>query len=173
MASRGREKWRELRTPALGSRPLHVRSDPPRSNHAPPQKLLEEHSHFFNPWLSLTNEIRERSRENNEGGQVGEVDAACSDAGDGVGGRRSGRGEVANTGDAQNSLGIVSYGPAGDDVGAGNEISVEDVCRDRVIERLAGELGISEEEAEELLDLVREFADAEEFDALFGELCER
>jgi hypothetical protein len=57
--------------------------------------------------------------------------------------------QVANTGDAQNSLGIVSYGPAGDDVGAGNEISGEDVCRGRVVERLAGELGISEEEAEE------------------------
>ena len=81
--------------------------------------------------------------------------------------------QVANTGDAQNSLGIVSYRPAGDDVGAGDEISGEDACRDRVVERLAGELGISEEEAEELLDLVREFADAEEFDALFGELCER
>ena len=38
---------------------------------------------------------------------------------------------------------------------------------------MAGELGISEKEVEELLDLVREFGNAEEFDALFGELCER
>ncbi|MCA1716926.1 MAG: hypothetical protein LC781_08785 [Actinobacteria bacterium] len=81
--------------------------------------------------------------------------------------------QVANTGEAQNSLGIVSYGPAGDDVGTGDGGSSEDACRDRVVERLAGELGISEEEAEELLDLVREFVDAEEFDAFFGELCDR
>jgi hypothetical protein len=81
--------------------------------------------------------------------------------------------QVANTGEAQNSLGIVSYGPAGDDVGSGDGASGEDACRDRVVERLADEFGISEEEAEELLDLAREFVDAEEFDAFFGELCDR
>jgi hypothetical protein len=80
--------------------------------------------------------------------------------------------QVANTGDTQNSLGIVGYDPA-DDVESGDGISGEDACRDRVVERLAGELGISEDEAEELLDLVREFVDAEEFDAFFGELCDR
>lgn len=37
---------------------------------------------------------------------------------------------------------------------------------------MASELGISEEEAEELLDLVRESMDTEEFDALFGEFCD-
>jgi hypothetical protein len=37
---------------------------------------------------------------------------------------------------------------------------------------LTGELGISEEEAEELLDLVREPVDNEELDALFGEFCD-
>ena len=81
--------------------------------------------------------------------------------------------QVANTGDAQNSLGVVSYDPAGDNVGTGDDVSGEDAWRDRVVARLADELGISEEEAEELLDLVREFADADEFDAFFGELCER
>ncbi len=81
--------------------------------------------------------------------------------------------QVANTGDVQNSLGIVGYAPAGEDVGSGDGVSGEDACHDRVVERLAGELGISEEEAEELLDLVREIADAEEFDAFFGELCDR
>ena len=81
--------------------------------------------------------------------------------------------QVANTGDAQNSLGIVSYGLPGDDVGTGDGILGEDACHDHVVERLAGELGISEEEAEELLDLVREFVDAEEFEAFFGELCDR
>ena len=80
--------------------------------------------------------------------------------------------QVANTGDTQNSLGIISYGPAGDDIGSGDGVSGEDACRDRVVERLAGELGISEEEAEELLDLVRESVDTEEFDALFGEFCD-
>jgi hypothetical protein len=38
---------------------------------------------------------------------------------------------------------------------------------------ISGRLGINEENAEDLLNLMREFADAEEFDALFGELCER
>ena len=81
--------------------------------------------------------------------------------------------QVANTGDTQNSLGISSYDPASDEVGTGDNILGENACRDRVVERLAGELRISEEEAEELLDLVRELAAAEEFDAWFGELCER
>ncbi len=81
--------------------------------------------------------------------------------------------QVANTGDAQNSLGIVSYDPAGDDVGTGDGVLGEDACYEHVIERLAGELGISEEEAEELLDLVRESVNAEEFQAFFGELCDR
>ena len=80
--------------------------------------------------------------------------------------------QVANTGDAQNSLGIVSYDSAGDGVGIGANVLSEDACRDRVVEPLAGELGTSEEKAEELLDLVREFADAEEFDTLFGALCD-
>lgn len=79
--------------------------------------------------------------------------------------------QVVNTGDTQNSLGIISYGPAGDDVGSMDGISGEDACHDRVVERLTGELGISEEEAEELMDLVRESVDNEEFDALFGEFC--
>lgn len=78
--------------------------------------------------------------------------------------------QVANTGDTQNSLGIVSYDSAGD-LGSGDGISGEDACRDRVVERLAGELGISEDEAEELLDLVRELVEAEEFDAFFEEFC--
>jgi len=81
--------------------------------------------------------------------------------------------QVANTGDAQNSLGIISNDSAGDGIGIGDDVSGEDACRDQVVERLAGELGISEKEVEELLDLVREFGNAEEFDALFGELCER
>ncbi len=38
---------------------------------------------------------------------------------------------------------------------------------------IGGRLGFNEENAEDLLNLVRGFADAEEFDALFGELCER
>lgn len=80
--------------------------------------------------------------------------------------------QVVNTGDTQNSLGFISYGPAGDDVGSRDGISDEDACHDRVVERLTGELGISEEEAEELLDLVRESVDNEEFDALFGEFCD-
>jgi hypothetical protein len=37
---------------------------------------------------------------------------------------------------------------------------------------LADEFGISEEEAEELLDLLRASVNTEEFDALFGELCD-
>ena len=81
--------------------------------------------------------------------------------------------QVANTGDAQNSLGIVSYNSAGDDVGTGDGVSGEDACHEHVVERLAGEIGMSEEEAEELLDLIREFVDAEEFEAFFGELCDR
>ena len=80
--------------------------------------------------------------------------------------------QAANTGDAQNLLGIVSYGAAGDDVGSEDGVSGEDACYDRVVERLAIELGISEEEAEELLEFVRESVDTEEFDALFGELCD-
>jgi hypothetical protein len=42
--------------------------------------------------------------------------------------------QIANTGDAQNSLGIVSYDPAGGDVGTGDGLSGEDAFRDRVVE---------------------------------------
>jgi hypothetical protein len=58
------------------------------------------------------------------------------------------------------------------DLGTGDGISGGDACYDRVVERLAGEHRISEKEAEGLLDLVRESVDTEEFDALFGELCD-
>ena len=82
--------------------------------------------------------------------------------------------QVANTGDAQNSQGIISYGPAGDEVGTEGGVSNEEyACRDQAIERLADELGISTEEAEELLELAREFVDTEEFDAFVEELCEQ
>ena len=80
--------------------------------------------------------------------------------------------QVVNTGDTQNSLGIISYGPAGGDIGSRDGVSGEDACHDRVVERLAGDLGSSEEEAEELLDFVRESVDTEDFDALFGEFCD-
>lgn len=81
--------------------------------------------------------------------------------------------QVANTREAQNSQGIISYGPAGDDAGTGGGVSDEDACRDQIIERLADELGISTEEAEELLEFAREFVDAEEFDAFVEELCDQ
>jgi len=72
---------------------------------------------------------------------------------------------VANTGDVQNSLGIFGYDPAGDNVGTGDGVSGEDVCHEQVVERLVSEVSISKEQAEELLDLVRESAGAEEFEA--------
>jgi hypothetical protein len=42
--------------------------------------------------------------------------------------------QVAKTGDAQNSLGIVNYDRAGNDVGTGDGLSGEDAFRDRVVE---------------------------------------
>jgi hypothetical protein len=81
--------------------------------------------------------------------------------------------QVANTGDTHNSLGII--GSPGDDsagITGGSDTS-KDACHDEIVDRLASELEITMEEAEELLDLVREFADAEEFDALVEEFCDQ
>ena len=78
--------------------------------------------------------------------------------------------QVANTGDTQNSLGIISD-PGGDSAGTGGSDTSEDGCHDEIVDRLASELEITTEEAEELLELVREFADAEEFDALVEDFC--
>lgn len=81
--------------------------------------------------------------------------------------------QVTNTGEAQNSQWIISYGPAGDEGGTGGGVSDEDTCRDQAIERLADDLGISTEEAEELLELSRELVDAEELGAFVEELCDQ
>ena len=59
-------------------------------------------------------------------------------------------------------------------IGSGSGVSdEEDVCHAQAIEQLADDLGISMEEAEELLEIMRDLVDTEEFDAFVEGLCDQ
>ena len=96
---------------------------------------------------------------------------------------------MVNTGNFTNQQGVLSSGSTGDvETGGGDStsdfvgtegdgstshddaVSEENACRNRVIDTLVSELGITPAEAVELLDFL-EAANNEEFDAAVEEFC--
>ena len=92
-----------------------------------------------------------------------------------------------NTGNSQNRMEFFGVNPTNEgvevedsgsdglsieDAGGEDGLSTEDACLDQVVERLADELQVSEEEAEELIELVRDFMSEEEFETLIGGACD-